>query len=83
MIGLHVVKIDICYDNDMLFSKEDHELLVYWFCGKDRYYQKHGKGKKLLKQRMFYTPIMETLKHQLEVTASQMRWHTKYVSHEG
>ena len=44
-LGLPVVKIDICEDKCMLFWKEDQDLLVCRFCGKDRYNQNRGKGK--------------------------------------
>ncbi|XP_013654353.2 uncharacterized protein LOC106359158 [Brassica napus] len=84
-LGLPVLKIDVCEDNCMLFWKEDKDLVVCRFCGKDRYHQNHGKGKKRPKQRMFYMPITERLKrlYQLEETAAQMRWHAEHESPEG
>ncbi|XP_013708996.2 uncharacterized protein LOC106412626 [Brassica napus] len=84
-LGLPVVKIDICEDNCMLFWKEDQDLLVCQFCGKDRYHQNRGKGKNRPKKRMFYMPITERLKrlYQVEATASQMRWHAEHESPEG
>ena len=44
-LDLPVVKIDMCEDKCMLFWKEDQDLLVCRFCGKDRYHQNLGKGK--------------------------------------
>jgi len=84
-LGLPVLKIDVCEDNYMLFWKEDKDLVVCRFCGKDRYHQNHGKGKKRPKQRMFYMPITERLKrlYQLEETAAQMRWNAEHESPEG
>ncbi|XP_048622901.1 uncharacterized protein LOC111209011 [Brassica napus] len=84
-LGLPVVKIDIYEDNCMLFWKEDQDLLVCRFCGKDRYHQNRGKGKNRPKQRMFYMPITERLKrlYQVEATTSQMRWHAEHELPEG
>ena len=70
----------------MLFWKGvDAKLDRCRFCNEDRYYPNNGKGKKKPKQRMFYLPIADRLKrlYQLEVTASNMRWHKEHVTPEG
>jgi hypothetical protein len=78
-LGMPYVKIDVCYNNCMLYYKDNANKEKCDFCGKNRY----EEGKKLIPRKVLcYLPVTDRLQRLFahEETAKLLRSHSPSTS---